>query len=957
MSKSTIYIISFVMVSSFGHIQAQIDVACVGNSITLGYNSTNPYPDQLRALLDTNYIVTNFGHASTTILKNGDDPYWLVAEFDYAKSIPRDIVIISFGTNATRPINWDTHSDEFVSDYLDLIAEFSWYYNYDPIKYNEPIYILGLPPPLYSSGGAWGVSNDVLINEVIPKIRTVANQTGATIADFYNPMSNHPEWFNVDGIHPNATGDSVIAKIVYDAIQKAQSASNPPPDTPTGLRTIPGENNINLEWHANTEDDLFSYTIYRSFENGGWQDNIGIILKPDTTFSDNNVDLNHVYYYSIDAKDVHNNASSRTTAVAGKTLDNIPPSAPVNLQVTQEVDTVKLTWTPNSENDLSKYYIYRNTILDDIQQASSIIGTVYAPDSNFLDINYDFATNYHYGVKAVDISSNQGSISNIVNITTIALPVSSDTTITVVEDTPHQFIALDFPYSDLDNHTLDKIIFIESDHFEYFSYNGNNLDSTITCDDISKLLFTPDLDEYGDNYATFTFKVVDSFGSTSIDTNIVIINVASVNDAPHLDPISDLYIMEDSHNILLPITGIYAGPANELQNLSINVFVDDTSLVKVSNIQYNSPEDTGLVTIDPVENYFGIIPMTIQIIDDGGTSNGGVDTSETTFYINISPINDPPILNLLDNIQIYEDSETTIELTGIQAGHWETDQQITMSVISNNTDILPHPELSYNSPDTTATLTFSTIPNVFGSSSITITISDNGGIDFGGEDSTSYIIPVEITPVNDKPFDFNIVTPNSDSTIVINKSNYLNTFSISWEASSDIENDAILYDIIFSGDLSALSRFNLTSTNIDYVLKEILAVTDTVSIANSAYSIIASDGDLQTTAKNSDLAMTVDGRSFAPAKLHLDQNYPNPFNYTTLIGFDLPKRTNVSIIIYDLLGEEIIKLINNKKYERGYNTITWNGLDKNNNLATAGVYIMQIRIDSEEQHKKLILLK
>lgn len=925
--------------------------------VTAGSNSTNPYPNQLGILLGTDYSVTNYGRESTTILENGDHPYWLVAEYGYAVGSTRDIVVISFGTNATRSINWDSHSGEFSNDYLALISKFKQW----DTAYHNTVFILGLPPPLYSSGGAWGVSDDVLKNEVIPKIRTVANQTGATIADFYNPTTNHPEWFNADGIHPNATGDSVIAKIAYDAIQKALNSSglpsDLPPETPTGLKTISGLNNIILKWDANTEDDIFKYRVYRTDSQYGFQNLRGETFAPDTTYQDDNVIIDHLYYYSIDAIDLHGNISKRTSSVSGKTLDNTPPSALVNLQVMQEADTVKLTWTPNSENDLSRYYIYRNTILDDIQQASSIIGTVYAPKSDFIDISYDSATNYYYGVKAVDISGNQGLISNIVNITTKSRPLSSDTTITLYEDVPHQFIALDFPYSDLDNHQLDKIIFIDSNHYEYFSYNGNDIDSTITCEDISELVFTPDLDEYGDNYAAFTFKVVDSFGSTSIDTNTVIINVAFVNDSPHIDPISDLYIMEDSHNILLPITGIYAGPANESQNLSVTAFTDDTTLVKVSNIQYNSPEDTGSVTIDPVENAFGIIPITVQILNNGGTSNGGIDTFSTTFNMHIPPINDPPIFNLLDNIQIFEDSETIIELTGIQAGPWETDQQINITVQSNNTDILPHPELSYNSPDTTATLTFSTIPNIFGSSSITITMSDNGGTDFGGKDSTSYTIPVEIISVNDKPSDFNIIAPNSDSTLVINKSNYLNTFLINWEASSDIENDDILYDIIFSGDLSALSRYSLTSTNIEYLLKEILAVTDTVSIANGVFSIIASDGDLQTDAINSGIAMTVDGRSFAPAKLHLDQNYPNPFNHATVIGFDLPKRANVSIIIYDLLGEEIIKLIDNKKYERGYNTITWNGLNKNNNLITAGIYIMQIRMGSVEQHKKLIFLK
>ena len=236
-------------------------------------------------------------------------------------------------------------------------------------------------------------------------------------------------------------------------------------------------------------------------------------------------------------------------------------------------------------------------------------------------------------------------------------------------------------------------------------------------------------------------------------------------------------------------------------------------------------------------------------------------------------------------------------------------------------------------------------------------MSDNGGTDFGGIDSTSYIIPVEITSINDKPTDFSITVPISDSTLVINKSNYLNTFLISWEASSDIENDNILYNIIFDGDFSTLSRYGLNSTYTEYILKEILAVTDTVSITTGTFSVVATDGNLETNAINSDIILTVDGRLFAPAKLHLDQNYPNPFNHDTVIGFDLPNNANVSIVIYDLLGEEVIKLINNKKYERGYNTITWNSLDKHNKLITAGIYIMQIRMGHEEQHKKLIFLK
>lgn len=81
--------------------------------VTAGSNSTNPYPNQLGILLGTDYSVTNYGRESTTILENGDHPYWLVAEYGYAVGSTRDIVVISFGTNATRSINWDSHSANF----------------------------------------------------------------------------------------------------------------------------------------------------------------------------------------------------------------------------------------------------------------------------------------------------------------------------------------------------------------------------------------------------------------------------------------------------------------------------------------------------------------------------------------------------------------------------------------------------------------------------------------------------------------------------------------------------------------------------------------------------------------------------------------------------------------------------------------------------------------------------
>jgi len=310
-----------------------------------------------------------------------------------------------------------------------------------------------------------------------------------------------------------------------------------------------------------------------------------------------------------------------------------------------------------------------------------------------------------------------------------------------------------------------------------------------------------------------------------------------------------------------------------------------------------------------------------------------------------------------ETITIYEDSDTTITVGGIYAGPWESDQNISISVYSDNTNFLPNPSLSYFSPDTFALLTFTSIPHIHGNTTITFEMSDDGGDSLGGTFSTSYTIPVAIVPVNDRPSDFNITTPYADSTIVVNKHNMNSTFNIEWEASNDIEGDNITYNVIFQNDFVGLSKYGISSTSTDFVLTDLLAATDTISVTTDTYQVFASDGDLETEALNSGLSITLDGRAFAPAKLNLDQNYPNPFNQNTLIGFDLPKRSAVSLSIIDMLGKEVIKLIDNEFFDRGYSTIPWDGLDANYDHVPSGIYFIRINVDSEHLFKKMVLLK
>ena len=82
-----------------------------------------------------------------------------------------------------------------------------------------------------------------------------------------------------------------------------------------------------------------------------------------------------------------------------------------------------------------------------------------------------------------------------------------------------------------------------------------------------------------------------------------------------------------------------------------------------------------------------------------------------------------------------------------------------------------------------------------------------------------------------------------------------------------------------------------------------------------------------------------------------EQNYPNPFNPSTTIRFSLPQAGNVKLTVYNLLGEQVIQLVNDFR-EAGMHTINFNASELN-----SGIYIYKIEAAGLVQTKKMTLLK
>jgi hypothetical protein len=111
--------------------------------------------------------------------------------------------------------------------------------------------------------------------------------------------------------------------------------------------------------------------------------------------------------------------------------------------------------------------------------------------------------------------------------------------------------------------------------------------------------------------------------------------------------------------------------------------------------------------------------------------------------------------------------------------------------------------------------------------------------------------------------------------------------------------------------------------------------------------------DIQRTELNNNLLVSVQGN--IPSVFELKQNYPNPFNPSTQIDYDLPQPGMVTLSIYNIMGQEVAKLVNEQK-DAGSYSVPW----APKNLAS-GVYIYRIHIQTDKETitavKRLTLLK
>ncbi len=158
----------------------------------------------------------------------------------------------------------------------------------------------------------------------------------------------------------------------------------------------------------------------------------------------------------------------------------------------------------------------------------------------------------------------------------------------------------------------------------------------------------------------------------------------------------------------------------------------------------------------------------------------------------------------------------------------------------------------------------------------------------------------------------------------------------------------------FYNPASSYTFFSLPITYVNNEVPDSCLITITIANNTSDTTHAGSAFYLDDLAMNSNATAVKDNTH--PLMFKLQQNYPNPFNPTTTIDFEIPVRENVSLLIYNTLGEKVRTLIDGPR-SAGHYQVSWDGRDLNGNNVSSGIYLYRIKAGYFAESKKMILLK
>ncbi|HEX8169718.1 MAG TPA: Ig-like domain-containing protein [Thermoanaerobaculia bacterium] len=270
------------------------------------------------------------------------------------------------------------------------------------------------------------------------------------------------------------------------------------------------------------------------------------------------------------------------------------------------------------------------------------------------------------------------------------------------------------------------------------------------------LTFLPAADASG--LAVITVVLTDTgTPAASSDPVQFTIHITPVNDEPSFTSGGDVTVDEDS--------GAYSGPwasniAKGANESAQTVFFTVTGNSKAS--LFSTPPaiaPDGTLTFTPAPNQNGSSNITVEMHDNGGTDDGGDDTSTpVTFQITLAPVNDAPSFNLPASAPAVDEDNGAATASGfataISAG--PTSDESAQTLTFNLSQVSADPTLTFTTPPAidpaTGNLTYTPAPNAYGTATYSVTLSDSGSnVSPNSNTSAAKTFTITVNPINDAP--------------------------------------------------------------------------------------------------------------------------------------------------------------------------------------------------------------
>ena len=487
---------------------------------------------------------------------------------------------------------------------------------------------------------------------------------------------------------------------------------------------------VTLAWDPSAGTNaIASYKIYYGISSGAYTNSTS--AGSATTLSISNLVGGKTYYFAATAVDtfgLESDYSTEASTVIPVITSNQPPTLNVLVNLTlnesASLQTVNLSGISSGATNESQTLV--------VSAVSSNPGLIPAPTVSYISPNATGSLTftpvpYAYGSSTITVTVNDGGASNnivsraftvTVNSVNQAPTLNTLANLSINENAGPQGVSLSGITSGATNEAQTLVVTTASSNPSLIpaptvSYISPNATGTLT--------LSPAANAFGS--ATITVTVNDGGASNNVISRTFTVTVNPVNQVPTLNLIANLMINANAGLQSVSLSGIGSGAANENQTLRVTSSSSNPGLIPNPTVTYTSPNATGALSFSPAANASGAAIITVTV-NDGGTSNNIVSR---TFTVTINPVNQPPTLNPPSNISINENAGLqTVNLYGISAGDTNAAQVLTVTAASSNPGLIPTPAISYTSPSSTGSLSFTPVASAYGSATITVTVNDSG---------------------------------------------------------------------------------------------------------------------------------------------------------------------------------------------------------------------------------------